>query len=133
MSTLGKRIPGNGGRRPGAGRKVSSTTVRTRAVAEAFSKDQGITPLEVMVRTMRALWAKAERKGKPLNLPAAVQACEIAEKAARFMHPTLASVEQFIDAKVRQFAVSDKPVTEDEWDRTYGPLATAGGPSESAH
>jgi len=115
--------PGNGGARPGAGRKPSSTTVRTRAIAEKLSKGVGITPLEVMVRTMRKLWARGKH----------IDACTIAEKAAPYMHPRLASIEQFVDARVRQFAVTDKPLSEDEWDRTYGPLATAGGPSESAH
>ena len=122
-----------GGARAGAGRKVSSTTVRTRAVAEFLSKTEGVTPLEVMVQTMRAMWQEAAKTAGQIDLDLAREACEIAEKAAPFMHPRLASIEQFIDAKVRQFAVTDQPLDDDEWDRTYGPLATAGRPAESAH
>lgn len=41
-----------GGKRSGAGRPVGTTTKRTRAVAEQAAAEE-LTPLDVMLRTMR--------------------------------------------------------------------------------
>ncbi len=46
-----------GGARPGAGRKEGSLTKRTREIAEVAAA-QGITPLEVMMSTMIALYKR---------------------------------------------------------------------------
>jgi hypothetical protein len=108
--------------------------------AAARVAETGITPLEVMVKTMHALWAKATEKtdkaGKAIiDLKIAREACVIAEKAAGYMHPRLASVEQFIDSEVRSYAVSAEPLSEDEWARlnAIDHLAAAAGATESVN
>lgn len=70
-----------GGKRAGAGRKKGATTKKTRAIADKAAED-GITPLEVMVRCMRDAW-DAGRMG---------DAQRYAVDAAPYMHPRLASV-----------------------------------------
>jgi hypothetical protein len=47
----------------------------------------GFTPLEVMLRTMRELWALGSEEGRR-------RACEIAKDAAPYIHPRLTSVDQ---------------------------------------
>jgi hypothetical protein len=71
-----------GGKREGAGRKPGSKTRRTRAVAEAAARE-GITPLEVMLKAMRA-----HLNGRRLD-----QAAAVAKDAAPYMHPRLGSVQ----------------------------------------
>lgn len=87
-----------GGSRAGAGRKVGSATKRTREIADKAA-EEGITPLELMLKTMRALAAKAEAND-PENpdLTMLVEASAIAKDAAPYIHPRLASVE--MNAKV---------------------------------
>lgn len=102
-----------GGARPGAGRKEGSLTKRTRAIAEAAAA-QGITPLEVMMSAMMALYKEAgncsrdhhdhgdsskghddadgavimENRIKLLNM-----AATIARHAAPYVHPRLSAIE----------------------------------------
>lgn len=80
-----------GGKRPGAGRPPGAANKRTRAVADSAAAD-GITPLEVQLGTMRALWTKATAS-KELNFDVAVQACAIAKEAAPYIHPRLQATE----------------------------------------
>lgn len=102
-----------GGARPGAGRKEGSLTKRTREIAEVAAA-QGVTPLEVMMSTMMALYKEAgncsrdhhdhgdkanehddghdamitENRIKLLNM-----AATIARHAAPYVHPRLSAVE----------------------------------------
>lgn len=97
-----------GGARAGAGRKTGSLTKRTRLIAEAVAT-QGITPLEVMMNTMMALYKEAENctkhddhahegvdhdimitesRIKLLNM-----AATIARHAAPYVHPRLSAIE----------------------------------------
>ena len=71
-----------GGKREGAGRKKSSLTVKTRAIAE-IAIDEGITPLEVLLQAMRLLWATQQLK----------EAADIAKAAAPYVHAKLSSIE----------------------------------------
>lgn len=71
-----------GGKRENAGRKAGSLTARTRAIAEV-AIDEGITPLEVMLKTMRLLAAQDHW----------VEAADVAKSAAPYLHPKLSSVE----------------------------------------
>ena len=106
-----KAKPANkGGARPGAGRKEGSLTKRTREIAEVAAA-QGITPLEVMIRTMMELYKEAENctkhddhahegvghdhdimitesRIKLLNM-----AATIARHAAPYVHPRLSAIE----------------------------------------
>ena len=100
-----------GGARAGAGRKPGSKTALTRDAAERLAKE-GKLPLEVMVETMRSLW----NDGKKL------EACQIAEKAAPYMHPRLAAVEHSGELEVsRVVRVPDQSKTTAEWARTHVP------------
>ena len=67
----------------GAGRKPSSLTTKSRAIAE-IAINEGITPLEVMLEAMRG-YAKAEQWDR---------AASIAKDAAPYLHPKLTSVER---------------------------------------
>lgn len=107
---------GKGGARSGAGRKEGSLTKRTREIAEVAAA-QGITPLEVMMSAMMALYREAgncnresykhhdhghktndhddghdtmvtENRIKLLNM-----AATIARHAAPYVHPRLSAIE----------------------------------------
>jgi hypothetical protein len=80
-----------GGKRSGAGRKKGSLSQKTRAIA-ARAAAEGITPLEVILRTMRSAWARASRNGETVtSFPDALIAAAMAEKAAPYVHPRLAA------------------------------------------
>jgi hypothetical protein len=72
----------HGGKRRGAGRKPSSLTVKSRAIAE-IAMEEGITPLEVLLRAMRG-YANSQQWDR---------AAAIAKDAAPYLHPKLTSVE----------------------------------------
>lgn len=74
-----------GGKRPGAGRPKGSrspATIKRKEIAER-ALAEGITPLEVMLRTMRDHFAAGRLD----------QASAVAKDAAPYMHPRLAAVE----------------------------------------
>jgi hypothetical protein len=80
-----------GGKRPGAGRRKGSLSQKTRVIAERAAAD-GITPLEVILRTMRSAWARASTNGQTVtNFQDALIAAAMAEKAAPYVHPRLAA------------------------------------------
>jgi hypothetical protein len=80
-----------GGKRSGAGRKKGSLTQKTRVIA-ARAAAEGITPLEVILRTMRSAWARASRDGETVtSFQDALIAAAMAEKAAPYVHPRLAA------------------------------------------
>lgn len=95
----------HGGRRPGAGRKAGSVNKKTRAIAEK-AVNEGITPLEVQLETMRALWAEA-KKGDTLDLEKAIEACAIAKDAAPYIHPRLSSIEASVGLTNHEAALDD--------------------------
>lgn len=82
-----------GGVRPNSGRKPGSKNTKTREIAEAAAKS-GITPLEVMIETMRHFYNLAVKaisdteKAKHLSA-----AADHAKDAAPFMHPRLQPVD----------------------------------------
>lgn len=85
--------PKNGGRREGAGRKEGAATKKTREIANR-SAAEGITPLEVQIKTMRAIWDEAiDKSGKVINIPKAKEACEVGRDALPYMHARFASVD----------------------------------------
>jgi hypothetical protein len=106
---------GRGGTRKGAGRKPGSATKKTREIADKAAAE-GITPLEVMLKTMRALVAKAERVAaegpeegdrivSPLQL--LVEASAVAKDAAPYMHPRLSSVEMNATVSTHEAAIDE--------------------------
>lgn len=100
-----------GGARPGAGRKPGSINKKTREIAEKAAQE-GITPLEVMLGTMRVFWEKAEagaveasgvegEGGKvygPLDFR--MMAADVAQKAAPYVHPKLSNIEARLEGEV---------------------------------
>ena len=126
-----------GGARPGAGRKEGSLTKRTREIAEAAAA-QGITPLEVMMSTMMALYKEAgncsrdhhehddghsamitENRIKLLNM-----AATIARHAAPYVHPRLSAIEHTgKDGAPLQSGVLVVPsaMSMDEWEQAAQP------------
>lgn len=95
-----------GGKRPGAGRKKGGVTKATvyRQEMMARAAADGISPLEVMLNTMRAAWAAQKID----------EALQAAVHAAPYVHPRLASsqvtvddkrtAEQFTDAELEAIA-----------------------------
>jgi hypothetical protein len=80
-----------GGKRSDAGRKKGSLSHKTRVIA-ARAAAEGITPLEVLLKTMRSAWERASTNGETVtSLPDAMVAAAIAEKVAPYVHPRLAA------------------------------------------
>lgn len=103
-----------GGKRPGAGRPKGSenkATRKRREIAEA-ALEQGITPLEVMLQTMREKWEAGDKEG----------ACQVAKDAAPYVHPKLSSVNANVDGT---FAYRDIEIPTEE----RHPLAGAAWPA----
>lgn len=69
-----------GGKRKGAGRKPGSATKRTREVADKSAED-GLTPLEFMLRIMRDETADLAHR------------LDMAKAAAPYVNPRLANIE----------------------------------------
>jgi hypothetical protein len=85
MTSLIKKKTGcekNGGARKGAGRPPGSCVIKSRAIADKAS-EQGITPLEVMLNTMR----------EALELGGNEAAFPFAKEIAPYMHPRIAAIE----------------------------------------
>ncbi len=79
------------GNPPGVGRPRGSANRKTRLIADKAA-EEGIIPLEVQLKTMRALW-DAATSGPIMDLEKAVAACAIAKDAAPYIHPRLSSIE----------------------------------------
>ena len=78
MSEINQK-PGRGGKRPNAGRKVSSVTKKTRDVANREIDSGKITPLEFMLHVMR-------------NDPDPDKQLDAAKSAAPYIHAKLAAI-----------------------------------------
>lgn len=109
-----KKVPqrtnrgGPGGKRAGAGRKVSSTTRKTRAIADKMVEDGELTPLEFMLQTMRETpddLRKQHKSGKIDTAEFVIRMRDLidrryaaAKDAAPYLHPRLASIEAKVDS-----------------------------------
>lgn len=81
--------PNTGGAREGAGQPPGPIIKRSRKAANKLASDEeAITPLEVMVLTMREMWGDGS-----ISLDQKKEACVIAEKCAPYLHPRLASTQ----------------------------------------
>jgi hypothetical protein len=105
MMPSAEKRGGWGGRRPGSGRKRGGLNEKTRKIAEKAATE-GITPLEVQIETMRALWAEANQ-GNVLDLDKAERACAIAKDAAPYIHPRLSSVEASVGVTNHEAALDE--------------------------
>lgn len=104
-----------GGKRKGAGRPQGASTRRSRAIAD-LATAQGLTPLEVMLKAMRAKVKKSDWDG----------AASIAKDAAPYMHPKLASVQHAGPGGGPIQTVDLSNLTETELstlERIFGPIA----------
>lgn len=81
-----------GGKRDGAGRKASSLTHRTRAIAEGIALSGNETPLEVILKLMRNAATDEDK------LKAAIA-------AAPYVHPRLAAIEASVEINKHEEAV----------------------------
>ncbi len=82
-----------GGARPGAGRRAGIPN-KANAAREARIAASGITPLDVMIETMRAHWeASLAEPDLVLARDLKGQASAIAKDAAPYVHPKLANVQ----------------------------------------
>jgi hypothetical protein len=108
----------HGGRRAGAGRTLGAATKKTRAIADQAAADGNITPLEVMLHTMRAALLDGD-------LPFAVS---IARDAAPYCHPRLSAitVKENIDIDV-------STMTDEELEARIRHLQEAGKPPGAVH
>jgi uncharacterized protein YceH (UPF0502 family) len=101
-----------GGARPGSGRKAGEANKKTRAIADKAAKE-GITPLEVMLKTMTALMERADLakslkvlpgEKEPSYLELMVDAASVAKDAAPYMHPRLQAIEHSGGMTIRTLA-----------------------------
>lgn len=89
-----------GGSRPGAGRKAGTVSEQTKRRLETAERAaaEGVTPLEVMLTTMRSLWKLAtDESGNVIDTDNALAANTVAKDAAPFIHPKLATVNATVD------------------------------------
>jgi hypothetical protein len=63
---------------------------------EVAARAEGITPVEVMVKSMRMLWERAHRGPEP-DLQLAKEACAVAAQCAPYSHPRLTSIEARVE------------------------------------
>jgi hypothetical protein len=85
-----KESNGRGGKRPGAGRKAGSATVKNREIADRLMADGGVSPLEFMLAIMRR---ESMHEDPKIQIAQETLAFEAAKAAAPYVHPKLASVE----------------------------------------
>lgn len=79
-----------GGARPGAGRKVGTTTKRTQEIA-AKVIESGLAPLEIMTMAAQHLVERAQKaKDAAEKSNLLVQAANVAKDAAPYVHPRMA-------------------------------------------
>src|SRR5512132_2257220 len=85
-------MAGKGGPVPRAGRKPGSTVVRSRKIANELARE-GLTPLQVLIDTMRELCQQAaDAPTAAERLEKKLAACAVAKDAAPYLHPRLTSV-----------------------------------------
>ena len=112
----------HGGRRAGAGRTLGAATKKTRAIADQAAADGNITPLEVMLHTMRAALLDGD-------LPLAAS---IARDAAPYCHPRLSAItvkEENIDMNVSSIS----SMSDEELEARIRYLQEAGKPPGGVH
>lgn len=85
-----------GGKREGAGRKAGGANKKTQEIA-AKAMEEGITPLEVMLTTMRDAWAAGDK-----DLARAV-----AKDAAPYCHARLANIQADVNVSQHESALDE--------------------------
>lgn len=81
----------------GRGRPKGSANIRRQALVQKLV-DEGVTPLHVMLNTMRDIWNEALKIEEFIpRVEKKMMAVGVAEKAAPFIHPKLASIEKKVE------------------------------------
>jgi hypothetical protein len=95
-----------GGKRPGSGRKKNSPN-RASANREREAAASGATPRDVMLMSMRSLWALADesKKDKKAFEHYIRAAAAVAKDVAPYIHPRLSTVDQAQGAGVTTIRV----------------------------
>lgn len=101
-----------GGKRPGAGRPQGSRNIGTKqriAIADRAASE-GITPLEVMLNTMRAHYDAQKFD----------EASAVARDAAPYVHARLSSIDMSLEADLKQRVISEREMSPGDWEAKYG-------------
>jgi hypothetical protein len=87
-------MPGErrGGRQKGTPNKRTRMRLAQAAALEAAARAEGITPIELMINSMRMLWRQAHAGPGDPNRELVAQACGIARDVAPYLHPRLAAI-----------------------------------------
>jgi hypothetical protein len=101
-----------GGARPGAGREKGSGNKKRSADLVARLHLEGLTPLDVMLNTMKAFWQMAQNPDGTIDREKAQAASMIAKDAAPYVHPRLNSIDNKISGEMNVGSI-DAPVKED--------------------
>jgi hypothetical protein len=103
------------------GRPAGLAPYREPNAARRLHKN-GISPLEVLVWTMREAWEKATDKktGDIINFEKAKEAAELAVQAAPYMHPRLQHVKAEVEESERVKIILGHAMSEEEWQLMYG-------------
>lgn len=101
-----------GGRQKGTPNRSTQLLAKNAAAVAQNILTGDITPLEIMVRTMREIWGEAQREADPVRKRILkIDACDLAEKVAPYVHPKLQAVHQ---------TNNNGEMTHEEWlDRLY--------------
>jgi hypothetical protein len=100
-----------GGARPGAGRPKGKLSAKTEEM-QARIAAEGITPLEVMLTTMRKAWDKGDE----------TIAMSAAKDAAPYVHPRLIAQDNKADLSQHYMARAPLPAPNDEtWQAQHSP------------
>jgi hypothetical protein len=95
-----------GGKRAGAGRKPNVPN-RASAQREREAATSGVTPRDVLLMSMRSLWALADenKNNKKAFAHYVRAAAAVAKDAAPYFHPRISTVEQPPSASPQKFIV----------------------------
>lgn len=98
----GDVVEKRGGARVNAGRPKGSKNKRTiaRETLAQSALGQGVTPLEVLLHTMRKHWKNGDQKA----------ACEIAKDVAPYLHPRLSAIDTKLDGTLQTYEARPVPV-----------------------
>jgi hypothetical protein len=87
-----------GGRQKGTRNKRTNVRLAESARIEAAARAEGISPVELMVKSMRMLWRQAHARPGDPDRELVAQACGIARDVAPYLHPRLTSIAAKIEA-----------------------------------
>lgn len=116
-----------GERRGGRAKGTTNKATEKRREVAMRALEEGISPLDVMLRTMRSEWNLAQASDGKLDAEHAKAACSIAKECAPYVHPRLAAVEHSGDFGLKGVSDADLAAEFENLARAAGyPLAGQG-------